>query len=104
LVKVLNPYAPHITEELWALLGNEPGVLTYADFPKFNPEYLVENEFAYPVSINGKTKMNLNISLALDNTEVEKLVFANADVQRYLDGKAVKKMIYVKGKIVNIVV
>ncbi|MDB5119455.1 MAG: leucine--tRNA ligase [Sphingobacteriales bacterium] len=104
LVKVLNPYAPHITEELWALLGNEPGTLTYADFPKFNPDYLVENEFAYPVSINGKTKMNLNISLALDNKEVEKLVLENSDVQRYLDGKAVKKMIYVKGKIVNIVV
>ena len=103
LVKVLNPYAPHVTEELWALLGNEPGTLTYADFPKFNPEYLVENEFAYPVSINGKTKMNLNISLALDNAAVEKLVLENADVQRYLDGKPVKKIIYVKGKIVNIV-
>ncbi|MDB5014558.1 MAG: leucine--tRNA ligase, partial [Daejeonella sp.] len=104
LVKVLNPYAPHITEELWALLDNEPGKLTYADFPKFNPEYLVENEFAYPVSINGKTKMNLNISLALDNKEVENLVLSNTDVQRYLDGKPVKKLIYVKGKIVNLVV
>jgi len=104
LVKVLNPYAPHITEELWSLLGNQAGSITYADFPVFNADYLVENEFAYPVSINGKMKMNLNISLSLENKEVEQLVLDNSDVQRYLDGKAVKKLIYVKGKIVNLVV
>lgn len=103
LVIVLHPYAPHITEELWTLLGNEAGTLSYASYPKFNPEYLVENEFAYPISINGKMKMNLNISLALEASEVEKLVLENADIQRYLDGKSPKKIIFVKGKIVNIV-
>ena len=104
LVIVLHPYAPHITEELWVLLGNEPGTLSYADYPKFNQEYLVENEFAYPISINGKTKMNLNISLALESSEVEQLVLSNEHVKRYLDGKSPKKMIFVKGKIVNLVV
>src|SRR5690606_40448257 len=48
---VLHPYAPHITEELWALLGNPEGTLSYATYPAFNPEYLVEEEFAYPISI-----------------------------------------------------
>ena len=104
LIIVLEPYAPHITEELWSLLGNEVGTISYATYPKFNPDYLVESEFAYPVSVNGKMKMNLPLALDLDAKAVEKIVLANADVQRYLDGKAVKKLIFVKGKIINIVV
>jgi len=101
---VLNPYAPHITEELWELLGNRPGTLSHADYPVFNPEYLVENEFAYPISVNGKTRMNLTLPLDLEQSDVEKAVLADADVQRYLEGKPVRKVIYVKGRIVNIVV
>jgi leucyl-tRNA synthetase len=104
LVIVLAPYAPHITEELWALLGNEPGTLTYATYPVFNPDYLVEDEFAYPISINGKMKMNLNMSLSLEPADMEKFVLADTDVQRHLDGKTPKKVIIVKGKIVNLVV
>ncbi|MGZ3765797.1 MAG: hypothetical protein ACXVA2_14100, partial [Mucilaginibacter sp.] len=67
------------------------------------PEYLVEDEYAYPISFNGKTKMNLNISLSLDPAAIEAVVVGNADVQKYLDGKAPKKVIVVKGRIVNIV-
>ncbi len=104
LVIVLSPYAPHICEELWVQLGNQAGRLSYAAYPKFNPSYLVEDEFAYPVSINGKTKMNLNISLSLDQAEIEAFALANADVQRYLDGKTPKKVIVVKGRIINMVV
>jgi leucyl-tRNA synthetase len=104
LVIVLSSYAPHICEELWTLLGNPAGTLSYAPYPKFNSAYLVEDEFAYPISINGKTKMNLNISLSLDVKDIEAFVLANADVQRYLDGKAPKKVIVVKGRIVNMVV
>ena len=104
LVIVLSAYAPHICEELWVLLANQAGTLSYADYPKFNPEYLVEDEFAYPISINGKMKMNLNISLSLDPPAIESVVVGNADVQKYLDGKSPKKVIVVKGRIVNIVV
>jgi leucyl-tRNA synthetase len=104
LVIVLAPYAPHITEELWTLLGNKAGTLTFATYPTFNPEYLVEDEFAYPISINGKMKMNLNMSLTLEAADIEKFVLENADVQKYLDGKTPKKVIVVKGKIVNMVV
>jgi leucyl-tRNA synthetase len=103
LVIILSPYAPHICEELWVLLGNEAGTLSYAPFPKFNSAYLVEDEFAYPVSINGKTKLNLNLSLSLDPKDIEAYVLASADVQKYLDNKTPKKVIVVKGRIVNIV-
>ena len=104
LVVVLSPYAPHICEELWVLLGNAAGTLSYIAYPKFNPAYLVEDEFAYPVSINGKMKMNLNISLSLDVPEIEAFVLAKTDVQKYLDGKTPKKVIVVKGRIINMVV
>jgi leucyl-tRNA synthetase len=103
LVIVLSSYAPHICEELWVLLGNQPGSLSYIPYPKFNAEYLIEDEFAYPISINGKTKMNLSISLSLDPPAIENAVVTNADVQKYLDGKTPKKVIVVKGRIVNIV-
>ncbi|HEX8023765.1 class I tRNA ligase family protein, partial [Mucilaginibacter sp.] len=104
MVIILSSYAPHICEELWSLLGNADGTLSYAPFPKFNSEYLVEDEFAYPISINGKMKMNLSISLSLDVKEIEAAVLASADVQKYLDGKTPKKVIVVKGRIVNMVV
>ncbi|MBC7744529.1 MAG: leucine--tRNA ligase [Flavobacterium sp.] len=104
LVIVLHPYAPHITEELWTLLGNKDGTLSFAEYPKFISEYLVENEFAYPISVNGKTRMNLNISLSLTQAEVENIVLNNEHIQTYLDGKNPRKIIFVKGKIVNLVV
>ena len=104
LVIVLQPYAPHITEELWTLLGNEAGKISEANYPVFNPEYLVENEFSYPVSINGKTRLNLSIPLSLTQNEIEPLVLGNEDVQKYMEGKNHKKIIFVKGKIINVVV
>jgi leucyl-tRNA synthetase len=104
LVIILQPYAPHITEELWALLGNDAGTLSYASYPVFKAEYLVESEFAYPVSFNGKMKFNLSLALDLDQKAVEDTIRAHADVQRHLDGKAIKKIIFVKGKIINIVI
>jgi leucyl-tRNA synthetase len=104
LVVLLSPYAPHISEELWTLLGNTAGSLSTAKFPEYNPEFLVEDEFSYPISINGKTKINLAISLQLDQQSVTDLVLSNADVQKYLEGKTPKKVIFVKGKIINLVV
>ncbi|KQM75918.1 leucine--tRNA ligase [Pedobacter sp. Leaf216] len=104
LVVILSPYAPHICEELWVLLGNEAGTLSYTAFPTFKPEYLVEDEFAYPVSLNGKMKMNLNLSLTLAQPEVESILLADEQFQKFLDGKPTKKIIFVKGKIINVVV
>ncbi|RZJ78098.1 MAG: leucine--tRNA ligase [Flavobacterium sp.] len=102
LVVVLSPYAPHICEELWSLLGNTN--LSTTAYPKFNPAYLEEAEFAYPVSVNGKMKMNLNLSLSLEQDEAISTVLANEQVQGYLNGATPKKIVFVKGKIVNIVI
>lgn len=102
LVIVLSPYAPHICEELWELLGRTD--LSTTPYPTFNPAYLEEAEFAYPVSVNGKMKMNLNLSLSLEEAAVREIVLANEQIQGYLDGKEPKKIIFVKGKIVNLVV
>ena len=104
LVIIMEPYAPHICEELWVLLGNEAGTLSYATYPEFKPAYLVEDEFSYPVSFNGKMKTNVSLSLSLEVKEIEAAILAHADVQKYLNGATPKKLIVVKGRIVNIVV
>lgn len=104
LIICLHPYAPHITEELWAMLGHREGTLSYAEYPEFKAEYLIESEFSYPISINGKVRGNISLSLDLDAKQAEEIVMADVQVQRYLDGKVVKKVIYVKGRIINLVV
>lgn len=102
LLILLSPYAPHITEELWALLGNEKSI-TQTVFPNFDPAYLVEAEFAYPVSFNGKMRFTLPLPTELDKEAVEKAVLENEQTLKYLDGNTPKKVIVVQGKIVNIV-
>jgi leucyl-tRNA synthetase len=99
---VLSPYAPHITEECWKLLG-ETDSITFATYPAFKEEYLVESEFAYPVSFNGKTKLNILMPVDVSEEDAKATVLANADVQKQMEGKELRKFIFVKGKIVNIV-
>ena len=102
LVILLSPYAPHFAEELWSMLGHTSTV-TDAAFPKWNQEYLVENEFEYPVSINGKVKFKINLSLQLSKEEVEKNVLSSDEMKKLIQG-APKKVIVVPGRIVNVVV
>lgn len=104
LVVLMSPYAPHICEELWERLGNQPGTLSYADFPMFSEEFLKEANYSYPVSFNGKVRFKLELPTALNREEVEAEVMAKEDTQRWLDGKTPKKVIVVPSKIVNIVV
>ena len=103
LLILLTPYAPHIAEELWHSLGSQGSVLD-ASYPTFNPALLVESSKEYPISINGKVRANMNMSLDIDQNEVEKLVLANESVQKWLEGKDPKKIIYVKNKMVNVVI
>ncbi|MFN3996996.1 leucine--tRNA ligase [Algoriphagus sp.] len=103
LAVLVSPYAPHIAEELWALLGHTSSI-TIAAFPEFKEEYLVESNFEYPVMINGKLRAKLNLSLSLAVPEIEKAALADTNVQKWLEGKAPKKVIIVPGKIVNLVV
>ncbi len=104
LVILLSPYAPHVCEELWVKLGNQPGSISTATFPKFNEEYLVEANFAYPVSFNGKMRFKLELPLTMGPKEVESEVLSKEEAQRWLEGKTPRKVIVVQGKIVNIVV
>ncbi len=99
---VLSPYAPHITEECWKLLGENESI-TFAKYPAYKEEYLIESEFAYPVSFNGKTRLNILMPLDISEDDAKAIVLANEEVQKQLGGKEVRKFIFVRGKIVNIV-
>lgn len=103
LLILLTPYAPHIAEELWNKLGNEGSVLD-ASFPAFNPALLVESSKEYPVSVNGKLRTNINLALDLDQKQVEEAVLQNEVVQKWLEGKPPKKIIFVKNKMINVVI
>ncbi|AMQ56336.1 leucine--tRNA ligase [Algoriphagus sanaruensis] len=103
LAVLISPYAPHIAEELWSLLGHSDSITT-ARFPEFKEEYLVESNFEYPVMINGKMRAKLDLPLSLSVPEIENSALADATVQKWLEGKAPKKVIIVPGKIVNLVV
>ncbi|MGV3637150.1 MAG: leucine--tRNA ligase [Flavobacteriales bacterium] len=103
LVVALAPFAPHIAEELWQKLGHTTSITT-AVWPKWDAQYLVEDNFSYPISFNGKTRLQLEFPIALDAKSVEAAVLANPEVQQRLEGKAPKKVIVVPKRIVNIVV
>jgi leucyl-tRNA synthetase len=102
LLVLLSPYAPHITEELWSLLGNNESIST-APFPVFEPKHLVESAKNYPISFNGKMRFTLELPLDLSKEEIEKTVMAHEKTQAQLQGRTPKKVIVVPGKIVNIV-
>ena len=99
---LLSPFAPHITEELWHLLGNE-GSVCDAKYPEFNADLLVENSFEYPVSFNGKMRFKMSLPLGIPTEEIQSLVLADEQTQKYTEGKTPKKVIIVPGKIINIV-
>jgi leucyl-tRNA synthetase/very-short-patch-repair endonuclease len=103
LTILISPYAPHIAEEIWEKLGHKESI-TYAEFPVCNEEYLVEDSFEYPVSINGKTRFKIPLSLQLTKEQIEKEVLSAEELKKYLDGNAPKKIIVVPGRIVNVVI
>ncbi|MBS3993560.1 MAG: leucine--tRNA ligase [Bacteroidetes bacterium] len=103
LLIVISPYAPHITEELWSLFGNNDSI-SKASFPAFEEKYLVESTKMYPVSFNGKMRFTLELSLDLTKDQIQEAVFNDARTEQYLEGKSPKNIIIVPGKIVNIVV
>ncbi|HVZ55894.1 MAG TPA: class I tRNA ligase family protein [Chitinophagaceae bacterium] len=105
LVILLAPYAPHIAEELYQRIhpGEGRSVLD-ASYPRFEEKYVTESSKQYPISVNGKLRTTLDISLDAGQQQVEQLVLANEVVQKWLEGRAPKKIIFVKGKMVNVVV
>ena len=102
LLIVLSPFAPHICEELWQLLGHEESI-SFASFPVYNPAYTVEDTVKYPVQFNGKMRFLIELPKSLSREEVEAAVRADASTEKYLQGAAIRKVIVVPGKIINIV-
>ena len=103
LVVLLAPFAPHVAEELYHVLGNE-GTVCDAAFPKHDEKYLAENTVKYPISFNGKVRFTLELAADLNPKQVEEIALANEQTAKYLDGKSIKKVIVVPKKIVNIVI
>ena len=101
--RVIAPFAPHIAEEFWSLLGHE-GSVADAGWPLFNEEYLREDSVKYPVSFNGKARYTIEVPADCSREDVEKAALADAGAEKWLGGKTPRKVIVVPGKIVNIVV
>lgn len=103
LAVIISPYAPHITEEIWSLLGNKESI-EYAPFPVFNSQYLELDEIEYPVSFNGKMRFKAALSASLTPKEVEEAVLKLDKTIEILNGAIPKKIIVVPKKIVNFVI
>ena len=103
LTIILSPFAPHLCEELWSLMGHADTIV-YADYPTLNESYLVEDSIEYPISVNGKMRVKLSFAADATPAEVEAGALANDVIQKWLDGKSPRKVIVVPKKIVNIVV
>ncbi|MCS6968552.1 MAG: leucine--tRNA ligase [Cytophagales bacterium] len=103
LLIALSPYAPHLAEELWAAMGHTQSIVL-AQYPQWNPAYLVDAVIEYPISINGKVRGQMQLSTHLTPQEIEKEVLASEIVKKYTEGKQPKKVIVVPKKIVNVVV
>jgi len=103
LAVILAPFAPHIAEELWHRFDHESSVV-FATFPKWDEQYLVETSKMYPVAINGKTRTELPFALDASQSSIEQEVLADATVIKWLEGKTPKKIVFVKGRMINVVV
>ena len=103
LLVVLAPFAPHVAEELWhTALGNDTSIVD-AKWPEYNEEYLVEKNVTYAVSFNGKARFNMEVAADMPREEVEKTALAHDGAAKWIEGKTIRKVIVVPGKIVNIV-
>ncbi|WP_216688947.1 leucine--tRNA ligase [Hymenobacter siberiensis] len=104
LVLLVSPYAPHLAEELWQELGHEAGSISHAGYPEFREEYLVEANVVYPLAINGKVREQMEFTAAATPAEIEAAVLASDFLAKHGEGKTAKKVIVVKGRMVNVVV
>jgi leucyl-tRNA synthetase len=100
---MLAPFAPHMAEELWERLGHAT-TLAYEPWPEANPEYLIDDEVTLAVQVNGKVRGSIRVGVHAAKDTVLELARAETNVARHLEGKVLRKEIYVPGKIVNLVV
>ena len=103
LAQLMSPMTPHVSEEIWGLLGGE-GLIANAPWPVADESMLVQDTITLPIQINGKRRSEINVAADADKAAIEALAMADEAVQRALDGAAPKKLIVVPGRIVNIVI
>jgi leucyl-tRNA synthetase len=103
LALLIEPYAPHVAEELWQLLGHQ-GSISTVDFPQYDEKYLAEASFQYPVSFNGKMRFKLDLPVGLTIAEIEKAAIESDEAKKWMEGKPLRKIIVVPKRIINIVV
>ncbi len=103
LVVLLSPFAPHLAEELWEELGHDQSI-AFEPFPSYDERYLKESNKTYPVMLNGKMRHKIDLSTSMSKEEIEEAVLSDEKVKSLLEGKTLKKVIVVPGKIVNLVV
>jgi leucyl-tRNA synthetase len=102
-LQILTPFAPHITEEIWRMLGEKKSI-HLSQWPKWNPKKIIEEKIKLAVQINGKVRTEIMIDKDAKEDEVKKLTLANKVVINWLGDKEIKKFIYVPGRIINIVI
>ena len=102
LLILISPFAPHLSEELWELMGNKKSI-SAEPFPEHDERYLVESSYDYPISFNGKRRFNKKFSLDLNEKEIEKEILLDDQTKKYLTDNSIKKIIIIKKKIINIV-
>lgn len=103
LLKLLSPFAPHICEEIWAILGNNNSI-ALEQFPDYDEDKTIKKEFELVMQVNGKVRAKVNVDLDIDEETAKTIALTNDNVQRFMEGKNPKKVIFVKNKLVNIIV
>ncbi len=104
VILISPPYAPHLAEELWSCLGGHEVSVVKQDFPAWDETFLIENTFYYPVSFNGKKRFELELPVTMHVKDIEKHVLELEETAKWMNDKAVKKIIIVPKRIINIVV
>jgi len=102
-LKLLAPFAPHLAEELWASLGNEESIFKQA-WPKYNPDLVKDENINLVIQVNGKIRDTIEVSADISEEEAKKIALESEKVKKWLEEKEIKKVIFVKGKLVNIVI
>ena len=107
LLVLLNPFAPHLTSELWETLGRKfpiaPAEITSQPWPGYQPEFLVEDEVEIALQVNGKVRDRVKVPIAATEAELEAIALGNERVREFIAGKTVRKAVVVKNKLVNVV-
>jgi leucyl-tRNA synthetase len=101
-IKILSPFAPHLTEEIWNELGHQESVFK-ENWPKYNPELARDEKIELAIQINGKLRDTIKVAVDIDEAEAKKVVMESEKIKKWLEGKEIVKVIFVKGRLVNVV-